>query len=150
MSFTVPPAIAAAAIAANRRRRIPASLSLSQWALESGHGRHEPPGSNNPFGIKAKPHAPGVLVSTREEDSAGHSYFIRTCFAQFPSEEAAFDAHAQLLAEAPCYARMRAYLPGDVRAACRALTGVYATAHNYGDVLWSVIVSGNLLRFDAR
>lgn len=148
MSAPVPAEIVAAARGAQRRWKIPASLSLGQWALESGRGAHEPPGSHNPFGIKAKPGVPGVTVDTREEDAAGHSYFVRAAFAKFPSEAAAFDAHAELLATAHCYARFRAYLPHDIQAACNALVGVYATAHNYGAVLWQVIRGSGFTRYD--
>ena len=65
---TPPPDIIAAAREAQRKWKIPASISLAQWALESGWGRHMPPGSNNPFGMKARPGDPFVTVRTREQD----------------------------------------------------------------------------------
>ena len=46
--------------------KIPASVTLAQWALESGWGKHTPPGSNNPFGIKAIGDQPAVESPTRE------------------------------------------------------------------------------------
>lgn len=48
-----PPEVIAAAQAAPARWGAPASITMAQWALESGGGQHMPKGSNNPFGIKA-------------------------------------------------------------------------------------------------
>ena len=50
---TPPDAVIRAAQASQTRWGIPASVTLAQWALESAWGSRMPPGSNNPFGIKA-------------------------------------------------------------------------------------------------
>ena len=42
-----------AATASRLRWSVPASVTLAQWVVESAWGAAVPPGSNNPFGIKA-------------------------------------------------------------------------------------------------
>ena len=49
----IPPDVADAAVASRRRWTVPASVTVAQWAVESAWGGSMPPGSNNPFGIKA-------------------------------------------------------------------------------------------------
>ena len=141
-----PPTIIAAAMAADARWRVPASVTLAQWALESGWGRHMPPGSNNPFGIKARPGEAACIAATREVID-GASVAIEARFRAFARLDDAFDEHARLLATAPVYAPARACLP-DVKAFCAALTGRYATDPQYGARLTAVIDGSQLERFD--
>jgi len=72
--------------------KIPASVTLAQWALESDWGRKMPIGSNNPFGIKAC-----VEARTREVIH-GETVFIVARFRKFGSMAEAFEQHARLLA----------------------------------------------------
>lgn len=146
MTAIAPEAIAAAQMA-EAQWHIPASVSLAQYGLESGWGAHMPPGSNNPFGIKALPGQPSSVTLTREV-VGGENEIIHAGFRVFPSIAAAFDAHAELLATAGCYAAARAKLP-DVEAFCEALTGVYATDPHYGAELTRIIRADDLTRFDA-
>jgi len=60
-----PPAVIAAAVAAHHRWRVPASVTLAQWAVESAFGTAMPRGSNNPFGIKAGQGQPFVEAHAR-------------------------------------------------------------------------------------
>lgn len=62
--FTVE--VIAAAQKAQTATTIPAAVTLAQWAIESGHGKHMPTGSNNPSGIKAAGTQPYVEARTRE------------------------------------------------------------------------------------
>ena len=48
-----PPEVGDAAVASRRKWTVPASITIAQWAVESAWGASMPPGSNNPFGIKA-------------------------------------------------------------------------------------------------
>ena len=143
--MALPPSVdIAAAQAAQRKWRVPTSVQRVQDLIESSYGAHEPAGSLNPFGIKAKPGDPFVLSRTREEDKAGHSYFIQARFRKFATLEEAFDLHARLLATAPVYALAMAALRADTPATHAAvvlrfiqlMAPHYATAHNYADVLW--------------
>src|SRR5206468_4002908 len=54
------------AVAAKAKWKVPASISLGQWALESDWGNAMPDGSNNPFGVKATPGGPSAKATTIE------------------------------------------------------------------------------------
>ena len=146
MTVVAPAAIAAAQMA-EAQWHIPASVQIAQYGLESGWGAHMPPGSNNPFGIKALPGQPASATLTREV-IGGRDVVIHAGFRVFASITEAFDAHAELLATAGCYAHARSLLP-DVDAFCNALTGVYATDPNYGAELIRIIQGDDLTRYDA-
>lgn len=131
---------------AQRKWSIPASVSIAQYALESGWGLHMPPGSNNPFGIKAVGDQPSVLVRTHEFVN-GHWTVISAPFRKFSSLAEAFDEHAQLLAQSLHYAKARRTLPDPI-AFVHALTGVYATDPHYGDELTAIINGSRLTQYD--
>ena len=141
------PAVIVAARAAQAKWHIPASISIAQYAVESGWGAHMPPGSNNPFGIKALPGQECVSVSTREVDKYGRDYYINAAFRKFASIAEAFDEHGQLLAQAGAYAKARACLP-NANDFADALTGVYATDPHYGDTLKAVMWGSKLHQYD--
>lgn len=145
--MTISAEVIAAAKAAQTKWRIPASVTIAQYGLESGWGAHMPPGSNNPFGIKARPGQAASMTLTREVIH-GSSEVIHAGFRIFPSIAAAFDAHASLLSTAHCYLHARSMLP-DVVAFVTALTGVYATDPHYGEELTRIIKSDDLTRYDA-
>ena len=145
MSTQPPPEIIAAAQAAQVRWQVPASISIAQWALESAWGASTPPGSNNPFGIKALAGQPYVNAETREY-LHGQWCSIVAAFRQFDSLADAFDAHGELLATKPIYAPAMAAGSPDAFAA--ALTGTYATDPHYGQSLVAVMVGSNLYQYD--
>ena len=146
MSAPIPPEIIAAAKAAQAKWSIPASISIAQWAVESGRGQHMPPGSLNPFGYKAVAGQPSVMVRTHEYIH-GRYVSILAPFRKFASLAEAFDEHGRLLATAQPYAAARAKLP-NADAFADALTGVYATDPHYGATLKSVMRGGNLYQYD--
>ena len=106
-----------------------------------------PPGSNNPFGIKAVAGQPSVMVPTREF-VGGRYITINAAFAAYPSVAEAFDAHAELLATSHFYAAAMAKLP-DVTAFVEAMGPVYATAPNYASVILNLISEDHLSQYDA-
>lgn len=120
---------------------IPASVTLAQFALESGNGAHMPAGSNNPFGIKAKAGQPYVEAQTNEFIN-GKMERVSQKFAKFDSLGDAFDAHAKLLATASPYAAARTHA-NDPKAFANALTGVYATDPQYGAKLNAIMARNN-------
>lgn len=124
---------------------VPASVSLAQWALESGWGQHMPPGSNNPFGMKARKNETGpvVYVDTKEQRADGSWYTIKAPFRKFASFGEAFIEHAKLVGTAPVYAKARAKLP-DVDAYVDAMGPIYATAKNYAATIKSIMRTNNL------
>ena len=143
---TVSPDIVAAAQAAQRATGVPASVSIGQFALESGWGAHMPPGSFNPFGIKAAKGQPSVLVATHEF-VAGRFVVVNAGFRKFASLAEAFAAHAELLAAAPVYAFAMTALP-NVSLFVGRMAAHYATDPNYAKDLMGVITADQLTRFD--
>lgn len=122
--------------AAGAKYGVPPSVLAAQYQLESGGGRHMPAGSNNPFGIKAKPGQPGVDVMTTEYIN-GQYRRVKQRFAKFDTISDAIDAVAKLLGTSPRYARARAAPDDDAFA--DALTGVYATDRHYGRKLKGIM-----------
>lgn len=137
------------AIAAQRTYGVPASVSLAQWALESGWGKSMPPNSNNPFGMKARKGetGPTVTVATKEQRADGSWYTINAPFRKFASMAEAFEEHAKLVGTAPVYAPARAKLP-DVDAYVKALGPIYATAKDYATIILSIINKHGLRQYD--
>ncbi|MGU3387850.1 peptidoglycan-binding protein [Methylobacterium sp. D53M] len=146
-SSRIAEAVIAAALASQTKWGVPASVTIAQYILESGNGAHMPPGSNNPFGIKASGGQPYVEVGTSEVRN-GVWRREPARFRKFPTLADAFDAHGKLLATAPAYrAAMRQ--SKDAGRFCDALTGVYATDPGYGGKLKRVIARYDLAQFDA-
>ena len=153
MSNQFPPEVVAAA-QASEWKFYPygpfASVSLAQWALESAYGRAEPPASDNPFGIKAVPGQADVVAMTHE---TLHGIYVALPqhFAKFDSLEEAFDAHAKLLATAPCYhAAQHAQTPDEY---AHALLHIYATGipgHPYDAALIAIMRGANLYQYDVQ
>lgn len=140
----------AAARLAQSKWLVPASVTLAQFAIESGYGKHMPAGSFNPFGIKASGDHPFVTAKTREVIN-GKSVYIDAKFRKFASFAEAFDAHAQLLATAKVYASAMAAWskpPYDLDVGVRLMAKHYATAPDYATVILSVIHSQNLQQYD--
>lgn len=142
----LPKEVIDAALASRLHWHVPASITLAQWVVESAWGASMPPGSNNPFGIKALPDQPAVESPTREVID-GASVTITARFRRFDSLAEAFDLHGKLLATAAPY-KVAMTLVTDPDAFADALTGVYATDPQYGFTLKWVIHNYNLARYD--
>jgi len=142
----VPPEVEEAAKLSLKQWGVPASVTVAQWAVESAWGAAMPPGSNNPFGIKAVGDQPSVESATREV-VAGQSITISAKFRQFASLNEAFDQHGKLLATAAPYKPAMAKR-ADPDAFADALTGVYATDPQYGTTLKYVIHTYGMDQFD--
>jgi hypothetical protein len=143
---TFPPEIITAAQASHTTWKVPASVTLSQWAIESAWGHAMPSGSNNPFGIKAAAGQPYVEAKTREVVN-GKDIYIVARFRAFASFDEAFDQHGRLLATAKPYKHAMT-LVDDPDSFADALTGVYATDPHYGAALKSVMKKYNLYQYD--
>jgi hypothetical protein len=146
------PEIVSWATAAQAVYQIPASLNLSAAKLESNLGRSTPPGTNNWHGIK-DPHNTST-TSTKEQQADGSWYTIAAGFKVFASPADSFMYYGRLLGlAAPYHDMVTKFLasprgPTDVAALSHALTGVYATAHAYGDSLVAIQQEYNLYQFD--
>lgn len=156
MMNSFPADVIAAALASQAKWQIPASLTLAQWAVESAFGRSMPPGSNNPFGIKALPGQPFVTSPTSEDPSGSNKITGPQPFRKFASLADAFDAHGRLLGlGAPYRIMVTTFLnsargPDDVDRLANALTGVYARALNYGSVLIKDMQTYDLYQYDTE
>jgi flagellar protein FlgJ len=147
MGGTFPPDVIAGAVTSHKAYpTCLASLSLAQWAVESGWGAKSP--GNNPFGIKHMVGYPDQTFHTHEEVN-GVMIPEDLVFAKFPTIADAFTAHAALIATRPQYAPAIALLP-DVEAYVTALAHVYATASNYAATLLSIIHAHNLTQYDGE
>lgn len=144
--MTLDPKIVAAAQAAMTKWRVPASVTLAQFALESSWGTRMPPGSCNPFGIKALAGQPFVSAMTREVID-GVSHILPQRFRLFADFAEAFDAHARLLATALVYAPAMAALPNVVRFV-GLMAQHYATDPAYAAKLLQLIHEDGLTRYD--
>jgi flagellum-specific peptidoglycan hydrolase FlgJ len=145
-SGAFPADVIGAAQASQETWKIPAAVTLAQWALESNWGKAMPSGSNNPFGIKATAADPFVEAQTREVVN-GKDITIVAKFRKFASMDDAFDQHGRLLATARPYAQARTQV-GNPDAFADALTGVYATDPNYGTALKRIMKTYNLYQYD--
>lgn len=142
----IPPDVAEAAQVSFKAWGVPASVTIAQWAVESAWGASMPPGSNNPFGIKAVGAQAAVDSMTREV-LGGQSVTVSARFRQFASLAEAFDQHGRLLATAGAYKPAMQHA-GDPDGFADALTGVYATDPQYGVTLKFVIHSYGLAQYD--
>ncbi|HLJ89746.1 MAG TPA: glucosaminidase domain-containing protein [Candidatus Angelobacter sp.] len=141
-----PPEIVQAAESSMRKWRVPASVTLAQWAQESAFGKDMPTGSNNPFGIKAVEGQPSVSSWTHEHIH-GSDVRVVAKFRKFQTIEEAFEHHAELLATAPVYSHAMGFVHEPDQFA-DALTGVYATDPHYGAELKNLMKTYNLYQYD--
>jgi flagellum-specific peptidoglycan hydrolase FlgJ len=141
-----PPSTVDAAVKSATKWRIPASVTLAQWALESNYGIAMPPGSNNPFGIKARANEAYVTVKTQEFVN-GKYVTVEARFRRFASMVEAFDEHGRLLSTGVPYFRAQG-VRNNADAFADALTGVYATDPHYGSKLKAIMKANDLYKYD--
>ncbi|WP_186138319.1 MULTISPECIES: glycoside hydrolase family 73 protein [Burkholderia] len=131
-----------AAIADQQKYGVPASVTLAQYALESGYGKSGlAKRSNNPFGIQYRGNGKegGDFVYGDDQHADGTHYRAR--FKKYMSIADAFDDHARLLSTNPAYAKAREHL-NNPDAYADALTGTYAEDRGYGGKLKSIMHQG--------
>jgi flagellum-specific peptidoglycan hydrolase FlgJ len=139
--------IAPAAMAAQRRYGVPASVTIAQAIDESGWGRstlatHD----HNLFGIKGSGPAGSTSLPTQEYEN-GQMVSQISPFRVYHSITESVDDHGRLLATSGYYQRAMANR-GNPNAFAQALTGVYATDPQYGDKLIALMRQYNLYRYD--
>jgi len=165
----IPMAVIEGAIANERRYGIPASVTLAQWALESGWGKSVS-GKNNYGGITARvtganfpttpgrPLEPATLCWTHEV-VGGKRVRCQRWFKDYATPADYFEAHGKLLGTSKIYAEARSKLP-DVEAFVDALDpeykprakdpnwNAYATDPKYAESLKSIIRTNGLRQYD--
>lgn len=144
--MAIPGSVIQAAELSMQKWKVPASVTLAQWALESNFGKSMPAGSNNPFGMKAAPGYPFVIATTHEV-IGGKEITVQAKFRKFNSIGEAFNAHGQLLATKPVYAKAM-QVADDPDKFADALTGVYATDPLYGGKLKKIMKKYNLYQYN--
>jgi hypothetical protein len=108
---------------------VPISVTIAQWAKESGWSLHVPANSNNPFGIKCYDAAKGCAsANTPEQDAQGKQRIVSQRFQAFASFDDAFTSYARLLATSRFYAKARD--SSDIDGFAKGLTP-YATDTDY-------------------
>jgi flagellum-specific peptidoglycan hydrolase FlgJ len=138
--------VIAAAAAAHHRWRVPTSVALAHWAIVSNFGAKTPPGSNNPFGIKAAAGQPFVAAPTRGV-VGGQAAPVVASFRKFDSVGQAFNEYGRLLATNRAFARAMG-LTAQPDAFADALAGATATDPRYGASLKGVMKKHNLYQYD--
>lgn len=158
MSSKIPQEVIKAAQASMKKWNIPASVIIAQWALESAWGKSTT-GKFNYGGITALvkdavfPYKPGTplepaTLCTTHEQYKGKLVECKRWFKDYTGPDDYFDAHGKLLATSKYYVNARKVLPDPIKFS-HTLTGVYATALNYGTLLESIIKgSENLIQYD--
>lgn len=144
--MTIPADVIWAAQASQAKWKVPASICIAQWALESSYGQHMPPDSHNPFGIKAAAGQPFVMCMTTEHIN-GRDIRVAQNFRKFDTLTDAFDLHGKLLATSHYYATAMTMVD-DPNSFAHALTGVYATDPKYGVKLITIMKAQNLYQYD--
>lgn len=147
LKITFPPALIRAAQRAQKATSVPASVSLAQWAHESGYGKRMPAKSNNPFGIKAGKGEASIGAGTYEI-VGGKRVDIVAKFRKFDSIDEAFEEHGRFIASKPAFKQAMAH-KNDANEFADALTGTYATDPQYGTLLQRIMRDNDLYRFDA-
>lgn len=123
--------------AAQDKYGVSAAITLAQFQLESGGGKHMPAGSNNPFGIKARAGQDYVEAETTEY-IGGVEQRVKQKFAKFDSVADAFDAYAKLLATSPAFKKARDQ-GSDQKAYVHEMAKVYATDPAYEAKLQALV-----------
>lgn len=138
------------AIAEQKRSGIPASITLSQAALESGYG-----GSGlvtkalNFFGIKAYGGWSGATYFTPTTEVVnGVPRVELASFRKYTSAGESFADHSDFLKDNKRYAPALAAAGDPLKMADQLQAAGYATDPNYGSKLKSIITSHELTKYD--
>lgn len=134
------------------------SVMIAQAIVESNWGQSGlAVNANNLFGMKADDSwTGGVYTSkTREEDKNGKSQYIIAKFRKYDSYQDSFDDNGKKLRLGVSWQPDRyqgAWLENaaSYTDATKALTGTYATAHDYNTTLNTRITNFNLTQYDPK
>jgi hypothetical protein len=131
-----------------RETGVPASVTLGQWALESGWGKSSP--HNNPFGMKASRSQAGFSSGTKEQGASG---LVKTKdkFRSFDSMEDAFRAHGEYVKRRFPWAMNHTDNPDEFVNQLQSHQGVkYATDAEYVEKLSGTMRHNNFYQYDKK
>lgn len=137
--------IAPGAVEAMKSCGIPASLTISQAALESGWGEHAP--GNNLFGIKANGYKGKLCYINTREYVNGKYKTVKCAMRAYSSWAESIKDHAEFLKGSERYKNIIGETDFE-KAAKNIKADGYATAPNYADVLIGIIKKHSLNEFD--
>ena len=141
-------AVAPAAVAAQRKYGVPASVTIAQAIDESGWGQSNlAVNEHNLFGIKGTGPA-GSYQQLAQEYQNGQLVTGMSSFRVYRSAAQSVDDHGKLLATSGYYRRAMA-VRGNPNAFAASLTGVYATDPEYGAKLIRLMQQYDLYRYDS-
>lgn len=125
-----------------------ASVTLAQWAQESGFGKFQMH-ANNPFGIKWYEGCKYGFVSVPTREFLKGQWVWETAkFVAFPSLQDAFLFHGEILMDPKGPYRSALPLKDDWQKYIQAVAKIYATDPNYAKALISLVQEYGLNRFD--
>lgn len=120
---------------------IPWQLTVAQWALESGWGKHQP--GWNAFGIKAYVGSYGIQYLPTKEWVNGVERTFSLPFATFPTLMDCFIKHGELISQGTPYsAAMKKWKKDPNRTPCslaKLIGPIYATDPTYATQLCEII-----------
>jgi hypothetical protein len=131
-----------------RETGVPASVTLGQWAWESGWGAHAP--NNNPFGMKATKGQAGATLPTTEQGPSG---LVKTKgkFRSFDTLGDAFTAHGEYVKRRFPWAMQHTDDPDEFVRQLESHPGVsYATDADYVKHITGIIKSHNFYQYDLK
>jgi flagellum-specific peptidoglycan hydrolase FlgJ len=130
---------AGCAVACETATKVPAELTVAQWALESGWGSHQP--GNNCFGIKVYEGCYGSQSLQTTEVIHGVTQQLPQEFATFPNLAACFEKHASLICQGSRYApAWSAYSQSpNLQALVHGIAPIYSTSPSYAETLLELI-----------
>lgn len=135
------------------RAGIPASITLAQGILESGHGKsYLAVHGNNHFGIKCGGRWTGPSVARKDDDLDAHGNLIKSCFRAYNNAEESFTDHSNFLTD-PKKAYRYGFLfdldPKDYVSWAYGLKSAgYATNPTYANQLIKIINYFDLEQYD--
>lgn len=143
-----PESIIAAAQAAQRETGCLASVSLAQWALESGYG-HYPCAPNNYFGMKWYTGCKySFTIRHTHECYKGKWVTIDARFQSFPSLAVGFAEHAKLLMKFNGPYKKALPFKDNWLKFVQAIAPIYATDNKYAEKLISIVNQHRLWQYD--
>lgn len=129
--------------------KLPACISLAQWAQESGYGKFDL-GANNPFGIKwTKGLKFDFVERSTKEWVNGHYMNVVARFVKFPSIETAFQFHGQMLMNPHGPYAVAVPYAYDWYKFVQRMAPIYATDPEYAQHLYDLIEQWKLYEFTA-
>ena len=142
-----------AAVLAQQKWGVPASVTIAQAILESGWGQSAlAKQANNFFGIKAAASAAPASYAefTTDEFIDGRRVRELAKFARYATPAASFDAHATLLALTSRYKPAMAFCGDPLRFLSELHLCGYSTNPNYAADLQKLITEFDLTQYDIK